>query len=162
MTNQSQDQTMMSTDDVYLSRKLFHARLGLAGNIIRPVNLFLSTFGVASNLVVILVFLKDGLSTTSNKTFFYLALTDLYISIYWILKLCIVCLNVAGIYIRNWKIDRFLGLYVEDSAEAMNSIGAWITVVITTERLCCIAIPMKVSINKNVSRTFYPIDTPLV
>ena len=152
----------MSTDDVYLSKKLFYARLGLAGDIIRPVNLFLSTFGVASNLLVILVFLKDGLSTTSNRSFFYLALTDLYISLYWVLQLSRAYLHLRGIYIRNWKIIVFIRLYVADSAEAMNSIGAWITAVITTERLCCIAIPMKVSINKNVSRTFYPIDTPLV
>ena len=152
----------MSTDDLYLSRRLFYARLRLAGDIIRPVIFFLSIFGVASNLVVILVFLKVGLSTTSNKSFFYLALTDLYISLCWMLQLGKVYLSVAGIYIRNWTITRFLELYVVDSAEVMNSIGAWITAVITTERLCCIAIPMKVSINKNVSRTFYPIDTPLV
>ena len=162
MTNQSQEETIMSTDDVYLSRRLFWARLRLAGDIIRPVNLFLSIFGVASNLLVILVFLKVGLSTTSNRSFFYLALTDLYISIYWMLQFGRVCLSAVGIVIWNWRFDRSLRVYVGDSAEAMNSIGAWITAVITTERLCCIAIPMKVSINKNVSRTFYPIDTPLV
>ncbi|GFR80059.1 chemosensory receptor B [Elysia marginata] len=107
-------------------------------------SLSVATYGFATlaNVIVILVFLKDGLKSTSNISFIALAVTDVYVSIIWTLSQAVL---------NTWLCGPFLGLgeylftYLQPSAEAMSTVGSWITAVITWERLCCVALPLKVN-----------------
>ena len=152
MANLSQEDHIMATDDDFESLLLVFKILSYVVNAADAGTMLLSIFGILSNIVIILLFLKDGLATSSNKSFFCLALTDLYICIYWMLQ---VIAGYVGAYpelrigCKEYscykRFINFVIFYMQESADAMNSVGAWITVIITTERLCCIAIPMKVS-----------------
>ena len=100
-------------------------------------------FGVLSNIPVLIVFYKNSLTSSSNVCFFSLAVTDLYISAFFVLK-------------RGWDIAisrghfshvnayKDLMRYSAHSTDAMKSVGAWITAVINLERLLCIYFPLKV------------------
>ena len=87
-------------------------------------------FAVPANIINILVFWKDGFKLTPNISFFVLAITDLLISIFDVPYL----LRVYTTFVTH----------AVPVSEALNTIGAWITAVITMERLCCIAFPLKV------------------
>ena len=97
--------------------------------------------GVFFNLATIVVFSKIGFTSSVNISFFALACADFYYSfrgvldqsMYELQSRCSLCKHIKRYVL-------FVG--TEQAAEAMTT---WITTLITFERLCCIAVPMKVS-----------------
>ena len=100
-------------------------------------------FGILSNLSVLIVFFKEGFVSTSTISFFSLALTDFYVCSYWAIRFT---LNFLWDYLAFRNFLNFIHEHVEKTTDAMNMLGAWITTIITMERLCCIAFPIKVSL----------------
>ena len=103
--------------------------------------LFAYCCGIVLNSTTLVIFFNIGFTSNANITFFALAIADLYYSFHEVMTLtmadfyfsCDVCGVILGC-LKN------IGLY-----EATETTCAWITTVITLERLCCIAFPMKVS-----------------
>ena len=116
-------------------------------------------FGFLSNIIVLLVFHKDGLNSPSNISLFSLGMIDFIIctdALFWLLMSLFPSLCTGLCY----RIERFYLDYIRPSDEPLVSMGAWITAVITLERLCCIRFPMKVSYNVTVGPTI--IHCPLL
>ena len=92
--------------------------------------------GVLFNIPVIMIFYKDDLTSNSNVCFFSLAITDLCYS------------AVVSMYrlITNFFWDLYdLLRYTLNLSYCVNAISAWITFLITLERVICIISPLKVS-----------------
>ena len=111
-------------------------------------------FGCLSNIPVLVTFYRNGLSSTSNLSFFVLAAVDQFICFLW-----------TPLAIHRWtstlcyKSQLCAELYTFYSMtllypgkESFKSFGAFITVIITVERLCSILFPMKVSWYNNYYR----------
>ena len=103
--------------------------------------------GCITNIPVLVTFYKNSLASTSNMSFFVLAAVDLFICFLlmpqaihrWTSSLCYksqLCRELYNFYSKAL-------LY--PVKESFKSFGAFITVVITVERLCSILFPMKVS-----------------
>ena len=109
----------------------------------------LSTFGLYwlgffTNISIILVFFKEGLSTSTSISFFSLAFADLTVCVIYLTKytsqvLMPVCSYCTSVY---WDYH-----FSEKFEEAAVAISTWITLIVCWERLCCIAFPMKVNDN---------------
>ena len=103
----------------------------------QQITMFVNLFGVFCNIPVLIIFYKDGLSSNANICFFSLALTDLYISVFY-------CVWNAWDIAKQMDFLRYppafenLLFYASRSVDAMNSLSAWITAIITLERLLCI------------------------
>ena len=103
--------------------------------------------GVLFNSAILVVFWKIGFTSNANISFFALAVADLYYSVVEALK---GPLRLQSLYngcsicgsIENWIAP--MAVY-----SGMEAMCAWITTVITFERLCCIAFPLKVSSHKD-------------
>ena len=111
--------------------------------IISMLNIAVYFFAVAANTVIILVLLKDGFKLTSNICFFALAINDLLISIVWIIWL-LVYHGVFSFSVGN-ILMYICNVYLLPCGEAIHSIGSWITMIVTLERLCCVMFPLKVT-----------------
>ena len=111
--------------------------------IISVLNITVYCFAVVANIVIIMVLLKDGFKLTSNICFFALAIVDLLISMVWIPSLLtiIVSFDPSVTFVLLWIVD----VYLQPCGEALHSIGSWIMVIVTLERLCCIMFPLKVT-----------------
>ena len=102
--------------------------------------------GMVLNMLILMVFFKDGFSSSTNISFFSLAVADWAIcaihSTRTISKLlytiCYVCWRRLY-FDLSWEIGE-----VEHILSAMTTM---ITSLLCWERLCCIAYPMKVSFN---------------
>lgn len=100
-------------------------------------------FGIATNIINIIVFYKQGFNSTVNISFFSLAVSDMLglIFILWFG----VCVNPLFI---NSDIDMmateilYLGAGMPHICFAR--ITGWITVFVTAERCLCIVIPLKI------------------
>ncbi|GFS10064.1 multitransmembrane protein [Elysia marginata] len=105
--------------------------------VMRGFTEFVFGFAVLASILIVMVLLKDGFRTTSNISFFALAIADFCTSFMWF------CYNAELFpgFPAN-PVTSFLSRYTQVK-EATNTIGAWITVIITWERLCCVALPLK-------------------
>ncbi|GFR83330.1 chemosensory receptor A [Elysia marginata] len=102
-------------------------------------NLSVYVFSSLANFMNILVFWRDGFVSTSNISFFTLAIADLLVSLIWVSQ------QVAQLTSQVYTpLGIFLGQYLFPCSEAINTLASWITVIITWERLCCISFPLKV------------------
>ncbi|KAK3795289.1 hypothetical protein RRG08_055851 [Elysia crispata] len=107
---------------------------------ISPIAIAICTFGIVSNIVNIFVFYKMGLSTSSNISFFSLAIAD-------------AC-TVSAVLVMSFEEvfdDSHLPMTMPDVALLtslafyfFSAMCSWITTVISMERACCIIYPMKV------------------
>ncbi|KAI8794996.1 neuropeptides capa receptor [Biomphalaria glabrata] len=103
----------------------------------------IGVFGIAANVINMCVFLKEGLNTSMNVSFFAMAISDL-VSLVTLLWLN-VCLNP---YIDNVNSDivftevQYLSAGWPHGCAAR--ITSWITVYITAERCISILLPLKV------------------
>ncbi|GFS00278.1 chemosensory receptor B [Elysia marginata] len=114
-------------------------------DVVSSVNVAVFGFSVMANAIVILVFFKDGFRSTSNISFFSLAIADLLVSILWTIEQLDVHPMLVGI-VGYSPIMKFIQKQIFPCAEAFNTIASWITAIITWERLCCIAFPLKVKL----------------
>ncbi|GFR57949.1 multitransmembrane protein [Elysia marginata] len=98
-------------------------------------------FSALASIIVMMVFWKDGLRSTSNISFFALSIADLLTSLF----------GISGEVINNVMpqdaMNDAIGLmvlYFFPWVETFYAVGSWITAIITWERLWCIAFPLKV------------------
>ena len=103
--------------------------------------------GTFSNIIILLVFFKAGLSSSTNICFFYLAIADLEICVSNLITNVCTCMYYKFTFHTsicflspNGPMENVRGII----DESFISLTAWITAVICWERLCCIALPMKV------------------
>ena len=111
-------------------------------SILRHLSLALYLFGLFSNISILLVFFKDGFSSSTNIALFSLAVADLTVCVIYATALIskllyYICLPCYAVYREFANIET-----VEFLATA---IATYITAILCWERLCCIAYPMKVS-----------------
>ena len=102
----------------------------------------ISIFGIFSNVVNMLVFYRMGFTITTNISLFCLAIADFYTLVF------ILLATVGGHPMIN---DDHLFISLEDLTKTIGTLyygctamGSWITAVISVERSCCVAFPMKV------------------
>ncbi|GFN83238.1 peptide receptor gpcr [Plakobranchus ocellatus] len=110
--------------------------------LIQIVQLIFATFGIFSNIVNVIVYIKMGFSETSSITLTALSLADLITEL-WLLLMAtslrahqdsadVIPLPVIIIYLLSTANNAVLGY------------GSWITAIISVERCLCIVFPMKV------------------
>ena len=103
-------------------------------------------FGFLSNALVLWIFFTNGFATTSNINFLSLGAADLCVcSLFIVQELFIQTFRYFGnstTFLEIWYIWRD---YFFPNREALKSFSAWITAVITLERLLCVLFPLKVS-----------------
>ncbi|GFS24970.1 chemosensory receptor B [Elysia marginata] len=120
-----------------VSRSTYQAFLvvngfGLTGGI--------AVFGIFSNTLNAVVYLKLGLRETTNINFFALSIVD------WVVSVCsclTVMARVADISSSAESITN-LGYYVVCLMYPSLGLGAWITALLSAERCACIVMPLKV------------------
>ena len=123
------------------------AKFRLFKDMMEYVNMSVYCFGFLSNILILWMFFTDGFASSSNINFFALGGADLCVCFIfiveeiiwtWFYRKCFQ--NSACRTLRNiWSV------YFFPNQEAIKSFSAWITAVITLERLLCVAFPMKVS-----------------
>ena len=98
-------------------------------------------FGLASNIINIVVFYKMGLSSVSNICFFCLAVTDFH---------CVSYILVVSLTLHP-ELKPFLPTSMRDAVliydtvyYGFSAMGSWITAIINMERSCCVVFPLKV------------------
>ena len=103
-------------------------------------------FGFLSNILVLWIFFTDGFATTSNINFFSLGAADLCVCSLFIVEeffsQTFRYFYNSATFLEIWYIWRD---YFFPNQEALKSFSAWITAVITLERLICVLFPLKVS-----------------
>ena len=108
---------------------------------VSPLTIAICTFGIFSNIINILIFYKMGLSSSSNISFFCLAIAD-------------AC-NVSAALVMSFE-DMFddshllmamrdVTLLTSHAYYFFSAMSSWITTIISMERSCCIIYPLKVS-----------------
>ena len=102
----------------------------------------ISSFGIITNLINILVYARMGTSDTSNLNFLALSVSDLITVLYMLItaaghipELANLDLPVSPISLQN--------ILVPVVYPAM-AYSSWITALISTERCFCIAYPLQV------------------
>ncbi|KAK3725629.1 hypothetical protein RRG08_043046 [Elysia crispata] len=111
-------------------------------NVLLNLTMAIYGFAVVANTAIISVFLKDGFKSTSNISFFALAIADLLVSVIWFPWL-MAFHHILYKYMSFFWIEMF-NEFLLPCAEAIRSIGSLITAIISLERLCCIMFPLKV------------------
>ncbi|BFZ11291.1 hypothetical protein BsWGS_14330 [Bradybaena similaris] len=102
----------------------------------------IAAFGIAANIINIVVFLKQGFSDTVNISLFALAVSDLcaLITLEWVNLLR----NPLFIYRVPFLPDEVQHLTAAWPHACFARITSWITVYITLERCLCVVVPLKV------------------
>ncbi|GFS07510.1 LOW QUALITY PROTEIN: hypothetical protein ElyMa_001251500, partial [Elysia marginata] len=114
------------------------------------VSLAMAVFAFSSlaNVINITVFLKLGFKSTSNVSFFALAVADLLVGI--MFTACLV--NMHSVLQKPWTAaKKFVSLHFLPTVEALSAFGSWVTTIITWERLCCVAFPFTGDSNSSSS-----------
>ena len=108
-------------------------------NIITTV---ITSVGIIDNTLNIIVFYRMGLSSTSNISFFALAFGDLF---------CVVYTISTSVIHHPFIDDAVWGIDLESVMILLYPLflgaaafGSFVTAIISVERSCCIAIPLKV------------------
>lgn len=128
------------------------------GNIFRLVNFvtlsgLIALFGIFTNAVNMIVFFRQGFTTTTNISFFALAVSDM---------LCLIITEWYGICLNPY-LEKFDDLpFIPKEIQYLSGgwlhvcfgrITSWITVFITAERCLGIALPLKVKQIVTLRRT---------
>ncbi|CAL1527141.1 unnamed protein product, partial [Lymnaea stagnalis] len=104
----------------------------------------LSVFGIATNGINMVIFLKQGLDNSVNISLFGMSVSDTLslVTLLWYN----VCLNPlffnAGLTVDPIELQHLTGCYPHD---CFSRITCLITLYITAERCLCIALPLKVN-----------------
>ncbi|GFN83225.1 chemosensory receptor a [Plakobranchus ocellatus] len=103
--------------------------------------LILASFGILSNMVNIIVYIKMGFSETSSITLTALSLADLFTELWLLLMAAGMHEDLEG---EAYPVSVVLVVLLSTAAFAMMGYGSWITALISVERCLCIVFPMKV------------------
>ena len=157
MTNQSEEENLfefgLARNETY-----YHDLIGndivwpqsprwmiISHDVLSNLQTFIFCFGFISNLLVLLVFFKNGFALASNVSFFALAGADLYVCFIFVTWMIagFTYSNCMASTICDWLFT-FWRWSLTPSKQGLKSLGAWITTAITLERLCSIMFPLKV------------------
>ena len=153
MSNQSQAESTLGSGFgvpayLLLSRE-YWIRMHFFKETMRVVQTSVYCFGFLSNIPILWIFFKEGFASTSNINFFSLGGADLFVCIFFIVdNLLWWTRDLCRRYTACDEVQEIWTVYLLPNTEALKSISVWITALITVERLCCIAFPMKVSSTK--------------
>ncbi|GFO37467.1 chemosensory receptor a [Plakobranchus ocellatus] len=110
--------------------------------LVSVVMLIVGTFGIFSNVINVIVYIKMGFTETSSITLTALSVADLITELWLVLMAAslrphhtaapVVPLSMTIMYVLSTANNAVLGC------------GSWITALISTERCLCIVFPMKV------------------
>ena len=133
-----------TSDSQLLSDALLQEILLYFNNFVMAI----SIFGIFSNSVNIVVFYKMGFSVVTNISLVCLANVDMF---------CLFIIIIGSCAGHPAIRDDYLVISMYDLAITLtrvhyffSAMGAWITAVISVERSCCVAFPMKVTQNFNM------------
>ncbi|GFO01971.1 chemosensory receptor b [Plakobranchus ocellatus] len=107
------------------------------------LQLIVAGFGIFSNIVNVIVYIKMGFSDTSSITLTALSLADLATECY----LFLMAASLHGSYDHAesiFPVTVTVVYLLSTAAFAMMGYGSWITAIISVERCLCIVFPMKV------------------
>ena len=120
--------------------------INLFGRRIKIVIPSIYCFGFLSNVLVLWIFFTDGFATTSNINFFSLGAADLCVCSWFIVEEFFrQTFRYFGNSTTFHEIRYIWIVYFFPNREVLKSFSAWITAVITLERLICVTFPLKVS-----------------
>ncbi|KAK3756711.1 hypothetical protein RRG08_018435 [Elysia crispata] len=125
--------------------------------IMSPLQIAVCAFGIFSNIINILVFYKMGLSSSSNISFFLLAIADACS----VSAILIICLQEIfdDSHLPMAMLD--VALLTSHAFYFFSAMCSWITTVISMERSCCIIYPLKVK-QIFTARNIYALITGMV
>lgn len=108
-----------------------------------------SLFGIATNTINILVFLRQGFKETITISFLGMAISDLLLQVMtlWVSVSSNPWLQNANIPFKGLDLFFFLGAWIQITATRITS---WITAFVTLERCLCVIMPLKI---KNIITT---------
>ena len=104
------------------------------------------TFGMLTNSANICVYLKLGLTETTNISFFALSIFDFFISSSTVVMLISYSRLVSGMRLPSGSPVAEIGIATGYVYYPCLGCSAWITAILSTERCLCIAMPLKVNI----------------
>ena len=127
-------------------------------SIIGYVNGFLLTtlvgvLGIVTNSVNICVYVKMGLSETTNISFFSLSISDLLVSLSAVLVQLTYNPPVSVMTLPSGAPVSEIGMAACFIMFPSMGCSAWITAVLSVERCLCISTPLKVRIESSLSIT---------
>ena len=99
-----------------------------------------------TNSANICVYLKLGLTETTNISFFVLSTCDFIMSASTVVLLIFYSRLVSGIRLPSGAMAAEIGVATGYVYMPCVGCSAWITAIISTERCLCIAMPLKVNI----------------
>ena len=102
--------------------------------------------GMLTNSANICVYLKLGLTETTNISFFVLSICDFFMSASSVVMLIFYSRLVSGIRLPTGAMAAEIGSAAGNVYYPCLRCSAWITAVLSTERCLCIAMPLKVNI----------------
>ena len=102
--------------------------------------------GMLTNSANICVYLKLGLTETTNISFFVLSTCDFIMSASTVVLLIFYSRLVSGIRLPSGAMAAEIGVATGYVYMPCVGCSAWITAIISTERCMCIAMPLKVNI----------------
>ncbi|GFN83235.1 chemosensory receptor a [Plakobranchus ocellatus] len=106
--------------------------------LVKGLQLIFASFGIFSNMVNIIVYIKMGFSETSSITMTALSLADLFTEL-WLL------LMAASLHVRfedGLPLSVTIMYLLSTASNAVLGYGSWITAIISAERCLCIVFPM--------------------
>uniref|UniRef100_A0A2C9KKM1 G-protein coupled receptors family 1 profile domain-containing protein n=1 Tax=Biomphalaria glabrata TaxID=6526 RepID=A0A2C9KKM1_BIOGL len=109
-------------------------------------------FGMVSNVINLYVFVKQGLNTSINISFFAMAISDLIriVTVQWMNFCSLPNIDTLGI---PWVFSDIRYLSASWPTGCANRITLFITAYITAERFLCIVFPLKIKKMIKPSRT---------
>ncbi|GFN83237.1 chemosensory receptor a [Plakobranchus ocellatus] len=109
---------------------------------VQVIQLIFASFGILSNMVNIIVYIKMGFSETSSITLTALSLADLITELWLLLMAASVRIGHSSFTVIPLSVTIMYMLSTANNA--VLGYGSWITAIISVERCLCIVIPMKV------------------
>ena len=103
-------------------------------------------FGIFTNTANISVYLKMGLSETTNINFFFLSISDLLVTLSATMALITYNPPVSVMKLPSGASVSEIGLGASFIMYPCMGFSAWITAILSLERCLCISAPLKVRI----------------
>ena len=102
--------------------------------------------GMFTNSANICVYLKLGLTETTNISFFALSICDFIMSASTIVVLVFYSRLISGKRLPSGALAAEIGIAAGNVYYPCLGCSAWITAILSTDRCLCIAMPLKVNI----------------
>ncbi|BFZ03226.1 hypothetical protein BsWGS_06265 [Bradybaena similaris] len=127
------EQSILSMGDLHIFQIVNHVVLSGA----------VCLFGIAANVINMIVFFKQGFQDTVNLSLFAISLSDLFslVTLEWVNINLNPFMDRADVPFEPVEVQYFTGGWPH---ACFARITIWLTVGVTAERLCCVVFPLKV------------------